>query len=111
MTSVISCPEKLILIDSKLIHEIDSVELMLAMERLNDKVLLIAFETQHSAHIEHLAGNAVFISAGEKIIAGGSMAWYVRHKVVIAERIPKQSPREVLNSLGEMGTEVDYELG
>jgi hypothetical protein len=111
LTSVICCPENLILIDSKLIHEIDSVELMLAMELLNDKVLLIVYETQHSVEIEHLAGNAVFISAGEKIIAGGSLAWYARHKAVVTERIPKQSPREVLNSLGEMGTEVDYELG
>jgi hypothetical protein len=74
-------------------------------------VLLIVYETQHSVKIEHLACNAVFISAGEKIIAGGSLTWYARHKAVITERIPKQSPREVLNNLGEMGTEVDYELG
>lgn len=111
LESVISSPEKLILIDFKLIEGIDLDELVLVMGQLNEKVLLIAYENQHSAQIEHFAGNAVLISAGEKVIAGGNRAWYRKQKSVIAEHMPKQSPREVVNSSGEMGTEDDYELG
>lgn len=111
LSSVINSPEKLILIDFKLIEGIDLDELALVMGQLNEKVLLIAYENQHSAQIEHFAGNAVLISAGEKIIAGGNLAWYRKQKSVIAEHMSKQSPREVVNSSGEMGTEDDYELG
>jgi hypothetical protein len=110
LKSVISCPEKLILIDSKLIQELDSRELEFAMEQLNEKVLLIFYENQHSAQIEHFASNVVLISAGDKIIAGGNLAWYRKQKFVIAEHMPKQNPKEVVNRSGESEAEEDYEL-
>lgn len=111
LKSVISCREKLILIDFKLIQEVSSDELAIVIGQLNEKLLLIAYENQHSAQIEHLANDIVLISTEEKIIAGGSLAWYARQRSVIAVHMPKQNPRELANRSGDLGTEEDYEMG
>ena len=111
LKSVESCDEKLILIDSKLIHGAGSDDFAKVMGQLNNKLLLIAYENQYSDQIDDSASNAVLISAGEKIIAGGNLAWYCKQKFVIAEHMPKQNPKEVVNSSGESVAEEDYELG
>lgn len=109
LKTVRNCEENLILIDSELIRGTDKEDVQ-HVDVLRNRLLLIAFDNRSSDQIKDIAPDTVLISNGDKIVAGGSVDWYLRRKDVVEALISQPSQEGLVKSLGDWGEE-DYELG
>lgn len=109
LSSVKSCMESLILIDYELIQELSSDVLISVRKDLNKKMLLIVHQSNESFEPVNFLSDYILISSGEKIIAGGGLAWFRKRRAEILMHMSQYYPIKQNESRGSPGDVEDYD--